>query len=461
MSINKFLQCCIFISIVLSAFDGLNIRAGILQQGFIYPSIIGIFFFFLWKYKNGQEIYLDKIHKKYVLWIMYIVISTLINIYSIVGLEYKGITSESRLVGNILIVLILFLLIIYYYNILLTKKNVLYWTYKAIIYSMYITALYGVVQLLGMLGIDIANTIYHFIEPYVNIQMKSYEINYPPRRLVGFSKEGSTFGNYISVVFPWIIIGLIYLKKKTASFIMIFLSIVFVVFSYSRIAYGCIFLELLVMLLWIKMFRKICFNFKFISIFSIVLVTITTFAINFGYLNLNELFLRFTDVLFSFSDEASENRISSNVTRIGLQYAALGIFIDNFIFGVGLGQFQFHALSYLPAWSYLSLEIQGFANPGDKDFFYGTFNTHIRVLAELGIIGFIFWINIIYQGLKNYIYIIKNINQDKKDAMKLLMISYIASIISFINFDVFEFFYFWLLLVLSSVIVYKMKNKKI
>lgn len=368
--------------------------------------------------------------------------------------------SESRLVANILILLVLFLLTVYYYNILLTKRNILYWIYKAVEYGMFITAVYGLIQLFGMLGSDIANNIYHFIEPYVNIQMKLYEMDYPPRRLVGFSKEGSTFGNYMSVIFPWIIMGLIYFNRKIVSFIMIFLSIVFIIFSYSRIAYGCIFLEIFVMLFWIKKFRKRFIDFRGIGLFSVFFLLTIIFMVNMEFLNLDELSLKITDVIFSFSDDVADNRIASNVTRIGLQYAAFGIFIDNFILGIGLGQFQFHAIPYLPIWSYLSVEIQGFANAGDKDYFYGTFNTHIRILAELGIIGFILWINIIYQGFKNYIYIIKNVEQDKKDIIKLIIISYIASIISFINFDIFEFFYFWLLLVLSSIIVYKIKNNK-
>ncbi|RGQ04012.1 O-antigen ligase [Megamonas rupellensis] len=460
MNIIKFLQGCIFFSIILSIFDGLNIKAGILQQGFIYPTVLGIFFFFLWKYEKKESLYLNIIHKKYALLIMYIAINSFININNIIGLEYKGLTSESRLVGNILVLVILFLLTIYYYNVLLIKKNILYWIYKATVYGMFATSIYGLIQLAGIFQSDIANNIYHFVEPYVNIQMKPYEMNYPPRRLVGFSKEGSTFGNYMSVIFPWIVMGLICFNKKIMSFIMIFLSIIFVIFSYSRIAYGCIFLELLVMLLWVNKFKKICINLKFLGALSVILLSVIVFMVSSGIVDFDTLFLKITDVVFSFSDDASDNRVASNVTRIGLQYAAFSIFIDNFLLGIGLGQFQFHAVPYLPNWSYLSLEIQGFANPGDTNFFYGTFNTHVRILAELGIIGFILWINIIYQGFKNYIYIIKNVDQDRKDIIKLIIISYIASIISFINFDIFEFFYFWLLLILSGVIVYKIKNNK-
>ena len=242
---------------------------------------------------------------------------------------------------------------------------------------------------------------------------------------------------------------------------MIFISIVFVIFSYSRIAYGCLFLELLIIILWIKRFRQVCGNLKFVSVFCCCFFLIIVFVIDDSYLNLNELFFNIKNVIFSFSDEATDNRMSSNVTRIGLQYTAFRIFIDNCIWGIGLGQFQFHAIPYLPSWSYVSFEIQGFANPGDKDFFYGTFNTHIRILAELGTIGFILWINIIYQGFKNYIYVLKNIEQNKKDIVKLIIISYTASIISFINFDIFEIFYFWLLLVLSSALVCKIKNNEL
>ena len=101
--------------------------------------------------------------------------------------------------------------------------------------------------------------------------------------------------------------------------------------------------------------------------------------------------------------EAEGGNLKSNITRAGLQYAAFSMFLSNPLIGVGLGQFQFNVVDYLPAWSYLSVEIQAVAQSGNPKYFMGTFNTHLRVLAESGIIGGILWISIAWKGLRNYL----------------------------------------------------------
>ena len=92
---------------------------------------------------------------------------------------------------------------------------------------------------------------------------------------------------------------------------------------------------------------------------------------------------------------------------------------------------------------------------------YGSYNTHLRVLAELGIVGFIIWIITIIKGIKNYLFVLKNINKEERYKIKLITISYIISLTGFINFDIYVFFYYWMLLILSSVLVLKIKKGNI
>ena len=204
-------------------------------------------------------------------------------------------------------------------------------------------------------------------------------------------------------------------------------------------------------------FRK-----KLFSIKSGIFIFIIVGCLGYYILNVDSgnFFDKITGVFLSFSDEAEEGRVSSNLTRLGLQAAAVGMFVNNPIIGLGLAQFQFNVVEYLPLWSYLSPEIQEVVNPGNTDVFYGAFNTHLRVLAETGIIGFLLWISLMVYGLKNYMYILRNVKKENRDIIKLIMTSYIASFIAFMNFDTFDVFWYWILLVLSDLLIYKMKRKK-
>ena len=457
MRINHLLEQCIFFSIILAIFDGLNIRAGLLQQGHLYPTLIGILGYISIAFHKKYKVYLFNIYKIYVFFIIYILISIILNLNNILGIEFKGFSAEDRVLSNYFVLIFIGIMLVVIYNILLKKQDIIFWIYKAFLYGFYMTALYSVIQLMGMFDIAIANDIYHALEPYINIQFNTYEMTMNVRRIIGFAKEGSCFGNYISIVFPWLIMGALYLKKEKKAICCCFLAIILVVFSYSRIAYGTIFLEIVLMMIMLNYFRK-----KLFSIKSGIFIFIIVGCLGYYILNVDSgnFFDKITGVFLSFSDEAEEGRVSSNLTRLGLQAAAVGMFVNNPIIGLGLAQFQFNVVEYLPLWSYLSPEIQEVVNPGNTDVFYGAFNTHLRVLAETGIIGFLLWISLMVYGLKNYMYILRNVKKENRDIIKLIMTSYIASFIAFMNFDTFDVFWYWILLVLSDLLIYKMKRKK-
>lgn len=457
LRINYLLEQCIFFSIILAIFDGLNIRAGLLQQGHLYPTLIGIIGYIFIAFYKKNKIYVCNTYKIYIIFIIYILISIVLNLNNILGTEFKGFSAEDRVISNYFVLIFIGIMLVVMYNILLKKQGIIFWIYKAFLYGFYITSLYAVIQLMGMFDITVANDIYHTVEPYINIQFNTYEMTMNVRRVIGFAKEGSCFGNYISIIFPWLIIGALYLKKEKKAIYCCFLAIILVIFSYSRIAYGTIFLEVFSMIIMLNRFRKNLFSIK-CGVFLFVIVS----CLGYYILNIDSgnSFDKITGVFLSFSDEAEEGRISSNLTRLGLQVAAVGMFIDNPIIGLGLAQFQFNVVEYLPLWSYLSPEIQEVVNPGNRDVFYGAFNTHLRILAETGIFGFLLWISLMVFGLKNYTYVLSNVKKENRDIIKLIILSYIASFVAFMNFDTFDVFWYWILLVLSDVLVYKMKREK-
>lgn len=81
----------------------------------------------------------------------------------------------------------------------------------------------------------------------------------------------------------------------------------------------------------------------------------------------------------------------SNLSRLGFQIAALQMFLAHPVFGVGLGQFAFHAAEFLPDWAYRSPEVAPML-------YYPTgpwpavYSLYARLGAELGLIGLLGWI---------------------------------------------------------------------
>jgi hypothetical protein len=79
----------------------------------------------------------------------------------------------------------------------------------------------------------------------------------------------------------------------------------------------------------------------------------------------------------------------STISRLALLSTQVEIFLHNPFFGVGLGQFGFHAEALLPAWAWDSYEILNwFEKLGELP---PSFNVFGRLGAELGLVGLAIW----------------------------------------------------------------------
>lgn len=456
MNMNNLAEKFVFYSIVFGCFNGLAIIRGfsLFEEGFFYFATLGMFIFLL-NIKN-EKLYITDIVKLYTCFFIWSIFVTLVNIDNIMGLKFKSISAEYVMVKEIISFVWLGAFILFYTKIFVEKSNIISWIYKGIKISFYITLVFVIIQGLAMAGYDFAMNLHILTQKIVNVQFTNrYELGTPEYLpgLFGATKEQSSLGNYISVVFPWLVLGMFSLKKEIIPKVLCILSIVCVIFSYSRIAYGTLFIELILMIVFV--FNKKIFNIKRIF-FSIFFMSIIIYFIG----NNDELLEKIVGVFLSFSDEADIGRMASNITRLSMQVAAVNMFFYNPL-GMGIGQYAFHAIDFLPSWAYLSPEMVAVISPAKGSIMYGSYNTHLRVLAELGIVGFIIWVITIIKGIKNYLFVLKNINKEERYKIKLIIISYIISLTGFINFDIYVFFYYWMLLILSSVLVLKIKKGNI
>lgn len=449
INIEKLLGQCIFYSIALASFNGLAVINGFLfSYGFFWPATLGMIVFILTI--KRRKVYINNISKIYFCFILWGIFSTFLQLNNIIGINFKGYSGEKVMLEECFILIWLLLFILYCTKILMKKSNVIFWIYTAIKIGFYINLIFIIIQALVMLDFQFARDINLLVQTIINKQYLE-EYNGYVYRISGTTREASSFGNYIAAIFPWLIIGSVYFNRSIISKLLCIIAIVSVVFSYSRIAYASMLIELFI--ISIIIFNKAVINKKMIVIIVIFIVIGNYFIIN------NEEILEgITGVFLSFSDEAAIERMTSNITRFSLQVAAFNIFINNPFLGIGIGQYGFHYPDFLPNWAFLSREMVSVVNPAVGTIKYGAENAYLRILAENGIVGFVIWIYIIWLGLKNYLYVLKHIDGRRKNMIKLIILSYIMSTTGFINFDMYVFFYYWLFVTLSYVLVFKIKN---
>ncbi|MFA6279338.1 MAG: O-antigen ligase family protein [Bdellovibrionales bacterium] len=97
----------------------------------------------------------------------------------------------------------------------------------------------------------------------------------------------------------------------------------------------------------------------------------------------------FNDIVFAV---VSSDNIS-NLSRLASMTSALRMFAESPLYGVGFGQFGFHAAEYMPSWGYYSWEIQLWLF-GPMGFWPAVYSVYARFAADMGIVGVLFWLGL-------------------------------------------------------------------
>jgi hypothetical protein len=89
----------------------------------------------------------------------------------------------------------------------------------------------------------------------------------------------------------------------------------------------------------------------------------------------------------------------SDLTRLAYTEASFNIMTDHPLFGLGLGQFAFWLLKYVPNWAYLSYEVANWASSYPPVHYWpASFTVYGRLACELGVVGLLLWI-LLWLGL--------------------------------------------------------------
>ncbi|MEK7452794.1 MAG: O-antigen ligase family protein [Patescibacteria group bacterium] len=230
---------------------------------------------------------------------------------------------------------------------------------------------------------------------FVNIGGKDYF------RAISLFPDPHTFALYLGILIPFTIGFFFYnnRKKKFFYILSILVMLLALLFTFSRGAYFGLILSLIFIIGLYFFYFKIKLNKKFFLFTPVVVVM---------------LLLSFSNSVFGerFSSSFSLSDIS-NTGRIQIWKTSIDIFLDNPIFGVGLGN--------LPIFFDPTTSVKSPIN---------AHNTYLDILSELGLIGFLLFI-----GFFIYSFIFLSY---KKDHFNFLRFGIIWSLVWFLIHSFFE-----------------------
>ncbi len=150
----------------------------------------------------------------------------------------------------------------------------------------------------------------------------------------------------------------------------------------------------------------------------------------------------------------------SNKTRFGMQYASIQVFKENPIFGVGFGQQVYHSRFHYPRWSTINnWEFKEFYNNKKDPSFPPGYNIYTRLLAELGIVGFLSWMSILLYSLFLCYKFLQSTDFYTKVLAISITISLIGLYINWLQIDTFRLYGVWLNFVVLMFLQHKVYQK--
>lgn len=385
---------------------------------------------------------------------IWIFISTLLNISDILTYYYKQTTGLNRAIRQYFVLFlsgVIFLVTYYNAFVNVNYEELFLKIRRVFFYSFVVVSVYAIMEILilkfNALGLLPLIKLFDYF-PFTNAY-----IDFRNFRISSVTFEPPALATYLFTIAGWMFSYILTghgLKKYLPAVITIFLALV----SGSRAALLIIFLQFIVFLLMLTSKKYIN---KLGQILKYTLIVFTVVFILQGRTISSYIYDKATS--FEMQDDI---HAVSNKSRFGLQYTNFLVFLEKPLFGTGIGQQTFLAKDMYPDWAtednwefrkmYLNEEVKSFP-PG--------YNIYIRILAETGIIGFIifalFLVSILFITYK----IIRNQNEKSLLAI-VIMVSMVGLMFNWLKMDTFRVFGFWinfsLLLVISKDII-KFSNK--
>jgi len=426
---------------ILNTFFKINIGTGV-QPSYLFALLLFLIFVFNLFLTNFKfRLPRSKVHLLIILFLFVGICSLFMSLF-ISHSEFKGevpfIKSIKQLIQLALMVMMYFVIVIFLNSEEKLKKSII-----ALLISGFVVSCYGIYQFIG----------YYYDLPFTNLFSSNVGIitSEDSKLFIGSSfldvlrirsttPEPAMFGNFLLCVIPIQFILLLnkcYSNKKTAMIFSIFLVTMFLalMLTFSKGGYLSISIALL-LIIW-QLRKKIDFKKLLIK----VLIGVILIMVIFGFLGViileNETMGSTINLIVNRAGQVFNISDVSNLTRLYTYEAAIKMTIDYPIIGVGIGNFGFYYYDYRPSTAH------------DEQFYWPVSNNlFLRVLSEMGFLGFILFALILfflYQDAKLNIRMTKNDTYWNSISIGLLA-SATGILFHFLTIDTFNFSHFWFLI---------------
>lgn len=383
----------------------------------------------------------NPIYQAFLLFFVWCVISTFINIQEISTSTLKSISGIERFFRQIISITIAgIVFLIFYYNVFIlydTKtlfikiRRIVFYTFSVVIVYSFFEILIAKFKVTRLEPIFYLFDYFPFTQPFIDLNNS---------RISSVSFEPPALATYLIFISTWMFSYILTHKgfKKYLPTIFVLLlafltgsrsALFFVLFQYL-----VIFILVLIKTKYKNQVLKLL-KYSFLVLLLLFLFkgkTIATYVYEKGT---------------SFSVDEGIHRVS-NKSRLGIQYTSLLVFLESPIYGVGFGQQAYRARHLYPKWAtennwefrlkYLN-EKHPKIPPG--------YNLYTRILAETGGVGFFIFSFFIFIAIATAFLIYKKDNIDNE--LKLVvLVALIGYTLNGLKIDSFRPFGLWIHLAL-------------
>lgn len=445
--------------IPFNEFDGLSFLGEYKDEAASYFFLLG---FAIAVVENllAKKIYFPYKHPLIVLLILFIVwtfASTMLNFETVSTNFYKQTSGINRYIRQTISLMIsagcftfLFWNVIKDLDIVKSIKLIR----KVILYSFVFVSVYAFIEIaIVFFGMGFLRPILGVFEffPFVNNSLHT-------GHRVGISSvtyEIPALGNYLIFVTPWML-SYIFTEKKVMRFVPITVILILTFFSDARAALIVISMQLFLFLLVLLHDER--FRLPTINILKIGAVAVFAVLMIKGSAIINTAEEKLDRINFSKNLTQS----ISNKSRFGMQHAALEVFKDNPVCGVGFGQGAYHMVPHYPYWATANnWEFKYLYKNQQLKSFPPQFNIYTRLLSEVGLVGSLLFLGLVAASILYALMYWVKINYTHKYIGSILFLSLIGIVVNWLQIDTFRQYGFWLSLILLIKALYQAKNHKL
>ena len=445
--------------IPFNEFDGLSFLGEYKDEAASYFFLLG---FAIAVVENllAKKIHFPYKHPLIVLLILFIVwtfVSTMLNYETVSTNFYKQTSGINRYIRQTISLMIsagcftfLFWNVIKDLDIVKSIKLIR----KVILYSFVFVSVYAFIEIaIVFFGMGFLRPVLGAFEffPFVNNSLHT-------GHRVGISSvtyEIPALGNYLIFVTPWML-SYIFTEKKVMRFVPITVILILTFFSDARAALIVISMQLFLFLLVLLHDER--FRLPTINILKIGAVAVFAILMIKGSAIINTAEEKLDRINFSKNLTQS----ISNKSRFGMQHAALEVFKENPVCGVGFGQGAYHMVPHYPYWATANnWEFKYLYKNQQLKSFPPQFNIYTRLLSEVGLVGSLLFLGLVAASILYALMYWVKINYTHKYIGSILFLSLVGIVVNWLQIDTFRQYGFWLSLILLIKALYQAKNHKL